>query len=1055
MKYFSLPFFRLFSPLALLLIFGAWFFGTQTIERELTQIRSQDLSSIRLGSSALKNKIELLSHDLLFLSRHSALRDAVNYPSPDKLRHVAEDFAIFSESRGHYDQIRWIDQRGMEIVRVDYVQGKAKVSAHDKLQDKSQRYYFTNSIKLKFGEIFVSPLDLNIEQNKIEVPYKPIMRAAMQVADQKGNKRGIIILNYYGNDLLQSFSDATVNIADQVMLINSDGYWLYSPNQGDEWGFMFNRPELSLAARNPGAWMNISNSDKGQIELDDGTWTWETVYPLQAEQNTNVGVTDVFVSSTEALKHSAYAWKSVSHRSNDSLNAIRQTIWLKAAFITSLLLVLFGVGIRLLVHTWESLAAERLKFRTVADFTYNWETWRNPEGSLLYCSPSCKRMTGHTADEFFSNPQLLLEITHADDLPKVKAHFQLHNVANPLCELSFRIVLPNGEIRQIEHACQAVFDESGSYLGRRASNHDITDRAQAEAALRESEVRLKEAQSVAQIGNWELDFVEKKLSWSDEIFHLFEIDPENFQATYEAFLNVVHPEDRDAVNAAYSHSLETREPYDITHRLQMRDGRIKWVTEKCNSFFDEAGKPTRSIGTVQDITLRKQTEDTLAETNERMHSLLDSMAEGAYGADINGNCTFVNQSFLRILGYENTNEVIGKHIHELIHHSYPDGSQYPASECRMYNAYRLNQAVHVADEVFWKKNGNAIPVEYWSQPIMIDGAMHGAIATFIDITERKQTLADLAESEERFRQMFERHSAAMLLIDPVSDMIIDANPAAANFYGYPMSTLRGMSISRINTLPEDEIATQVQSAITSEHNYFVLKHRLANGEIRTVEVYSSPVNYKNHPLLFSIVHDITQRKLAEEQIRNFAFYDVLTQLPNRRLLNDRLDQVIAYAKRSNLCAALLFLDLDNFKPLNDTYGHEVGDLLLIEAARRISNCVREVDTVARLGGDEFVVILSELDISPSESAKQAGIIAEKIRATLSAPYLLAFKQDNSSERIVEHHCSSSIGVAIFNYPPHRDDVLKWADMAMYEAKNTGRNRVVVTQHSSKLNVVSH
>ena len=376
-------------------------------------------------------------------------------------------------------------------------------------------------------------------------------------------------------------------------------------------------------------------------------------------------------------------------------------------------------------------------------------------------------------------------------------------------------------------------------------------------------------------------------------------------------------------------------------------------------------------------------------------------------------------------------------------------------ECKIYIAYRHNLEVHVADEVFWRKDGTAIPVEYWSQPILVGDAVQGAIATFIDITERNQALAELRESEERFRQMFERHSAVMLLIEPRSGMVVDANPAAANFYGYPLESLRGKLVSHINMQSEAEIANEMQMAIRDERNYFVFDHRLANGDVRTVEVYSSPVSYKNKKLLFSIIHDITERKLAEARIHNLAFYDALTQLPNRRLLNDRLGQAVITSKRSGLYGALMFLDLDNFKPLNDKHGHKVGDLLLIEAARRISSSIRETDTAARFGGDEFVVMFNELDSDAAESTVQARIVAEKIRAALSEPYLLATTNEDYLENAVEHRCTSSIGVVIFDHHAGQDEILKCADMAMYEAKNAGRNRVVINQQGeSKVGAVN-
>lgn len=189
--------------------------------------------------------------------------------------------------------------------------------------------------------------------------------------------------------------------------------------------------------------------------------------------------------------------------------------------------------------------------------------------------------------------------------------------------------------------------------------------------------------------------------------------------------------------------------------------------------------------------------------------------------------------------------------------------------------------------------------------------------------------------------------------------------------------------------------------------------------------------------------DITERKLAEAQIYNLAFYDPLTSLPNRRLLNDRLRQTMSSSRRSGRYGALMFLDMDNFKPLNDKYGHEAGDLLLVEAARRISGCVREVDTVARFGGDEFVVMLNELATDKDGSSVQAGIVAEKIRTALASPYLLALKHEGKTETYtVEHRCTSSIGVVLFfNHEASQEDILKWADMAMYQAKSDGRNLI--------------
>jgi diguanylate cyclase (GGDEF)-like protein len=188
--------------------------------------------------------------------------------------------------------------------------------------------------------------------------------------------------------------------------------------------------------------------------------------------------------------------------------------------------------------------------------------------------------------------------------------------------------------------------------------------------------------------------------------------------------------------------------------------------------------------------------------------------------------------------------------------------------------------------------------------------------------------------------------------------------------------------------------------------------------------------------------DITERKQAEEQIRDLAFYDALTHLPNRRLLNDRLEQAMVACKRSGRYGALMFLDLDNFKPLNDKHGHAVGDLLLIEVAMRISNCVREIDTVARFGGDEFMVLIDDLEKDKAESTAAVRIVAEKIREALSKPYVLRFMQEDKSENIIEHHSTASIGVTLFNsQEAGMKDIVKCADIAMYQSKKAGRNKI--------------
>ncbi|MEO8331021.1 MAG: GGDEF domain-containing protein [Gallionella sp.] len=184
---------------------------------------------------------------------------------------------------------------------------------------------------------------------------------------------------------------------------------------------------------------------------------------------------------------------------------------------------------------------------------------------------------------------------------------------------------------------------------------------------------------------------------------------------------------------------------------------------------------------------------------------------------------------------------------------------------------------------------------------------------------------------------------------------------------------------------------------------------------------------------------LEQLRAAQHEL---AFYDTLTKLPNRRLFFDRLSQLMEASKRSGRYCALLFLDLDNFKSLNDTHGHDAGDLLLIEVANRIKSCVRGIDTVARYGGDEFVIVLSELGLDKLGSAAEARNVAEKICSVLSEPYLLTIKSERKADTTIEHHCTASIGAVMFvDHEDSTGDILKWGDISMYQAKEAGRNQV--------------
>ena len=271
------------------------------------------------------------------------------------------------------------------------------------------------------------------------------------------------------------------------------------------------------------------------------------------------------------------------------------------------------------------------------------------------------------------------------------------------------------------------------------------------------------------------------------------------------------------------------------------------------------------------------------------------------------------------------------------------------------------------------------------------------------LSELRRVQSKLAEREAAQQRQFTDNSTVMLLVDQTG-RVLDANQAALRFYGYAKDRFLTLQIADISQRSALEILDTLSSAVQADGNQFESRHRLSDGTVRDVSVSSSPLDFGNQRVLHTIVFDITDRKRAEAEIQNLAFFDPLTRLPNRRLLLDRLRQAIAASERSQRTGALLFIDLDNFKLLNDKHGHEKGDLLLQHVADRLAGCIRQGDTVARLGGDEFVIMLKDLSHDAAEAIDQAAAVAAKVLAALRLPYRLGG---------FDHHSSGSIGIARF------------------------------------------
>ncbi len=489
-------------------------------------------------------------------------------------------------------------------------------------------------------------------------------------------------------------------------------------------------------------------------------------------------------------------------------------------------------------------------------------------------------------------------------------------------------------------------------------------------------------------------------------------------------LDYIHPEDREITrqNAIKALKRERSEPYE--YRFIKKNGEIMWALEMVSSVKYRGKRAV--LGSFMDITERKIMEESLHKSEEKYRSILENIEEGYAELDLKGNLVFFNDALCRIHGYTREETMKMKNYRTIMDDDNAKKMFY------YYNkAYSTGQSLKEVEYEIIAKGGQRRYLETSITPIKDPkGKIRAFRGILTDRTERKKTEEALRQSEQRYRTILEEMDEAYFEVDLAGNYTY-VNDAICRLLGYPQEELLGTTFRKqVNEEDTALLYDAFGKIFTTGKPVRDIAYKAIRkgGEVRYSEIAGFPIqNHKGEVVGFrGIGRDVTERKRTEEQIRHMATHDALTELPNRMMFSQMLNHAIQAAKRNKRKLAVLFIDLDRFKIINDTLGHEAGDELLKTIATRFKQTLRAMDVVARLGGDEFVILVEEV-----ENSGQLVTVAQKILSVAMKPVLLMGE---------ECRVTASIGISM--YPKDGEDeqvLMKTADKAMYFAKEEGKN----------------